>query len=95
MCILSNNKTDIRINGLTALFHHSVGYMRNLLTRAGFKYMEALGRIIIIYRPLSTLKCYNSHALTIVIITKYICIYFYFVKYRNLNAKNEFTNFYI
>ena len=30
------------------------------------------------YRPLPTLKCYNLHTLTIVIITKYICIYFYF-----------------
>jgi len=29
------------------------------------------------YRPLPTLKCYNLHALTIVIITKYIYIYFY------------------
>ena len=27
--------------------------------------------------PLPTLKCYNLHALTIVIITKYIYIYFY------------------
>ena len=40
-------------------------------------YVEALGRIIIIKRPLHTLKCYNMHALTIVIITKYISIYFY------------------
>jgi len=27
---------------------------------------------------LPTLKCYNLHALTIVIITKYTCIYIYF-----------------
>jgi len=30
-----------------------------------------------VWRPLPTLKCYNLHALTIVIITKYIYIYFY------------------
>jgi len=46
--------------------------------------------------PIPTLKCYNLHAFTIVIITKYIYIYFlYFVKYINLNTKNEFINFYI
>ena len=44
--------------------------------RAGFKCVEALGRITI-RGPLPTLKCYNLHALTIVIITKYIYIYFY------------------
>ena len=49
----------------------------HLLHSAGFKCEEALGGIIIIYRPLPTLKCYNLHALTIVIITKYIYIYFY------------------
>jgi len=41
--------------------------------RAGFNCVEALGRIIIEV----TVKCYNLHALTIVIITKYIYIYFY------------------
>ena len=34
-------------------------------SRAGFKCVEALGRISIIMRPLATLKCYNLHALTI------------------------------
>jgi len=37
---------------------------------AGFKYVEALGK-----RPLPTLKCYNLHAFTTVIITKYIYIF--------------------
>ena len=37
----------------------------------------ALGRIIV-RGPLPTLKCYNLHALTVVIITKYTCIYIYF-----------------
>jgi len=41
-----------------------------LSCRAGFECVEALGRIIISL-PLPTLKCYNLHALTIVIITKY------------------------
>jgi len=46
-------------------------------------------------RPcLPTLKCYNLHALTIAVITKYTYIYFfYFVKYINLNTKNEEINF--
>ena len=40
--------------------------------------MEALGTIIIIIsEPLPTLKCYNLHALTIVIVTKHIYITFY------------------
>ena len=45
--------------------------------RAGLKCVEALGRIIIRGPSLPTLKCYNLHALTVVIITKYIYIYFY------------------
>jgi len=57
-------------------------------TEAEFKYVEALGRI--------TLKRYNLHALTIVIITKCIYIYFYTLqKCTNLNTMNEFMNFYI
>ena len=48
-----------------------------LWRRAGFKCVEGLGRIIIKGPYLPTLKCYNLRALTIVIITKYIYIYFY------------------
>jgi len=44
---------------------------------AGFKYAEALGRIVIGGAYPCTLKCYNLHALTIVIITKYMCIYIF------------------
>jgi len=47
-----------------------LGRERGWEPRAGFKCVEALGRNIIIERPLPTLKCYNLHALTIVMITK-------------------------
>jgi len=59
--------------------------------RAGFKCVEALGRIIIRGPyPLSNAIIYMH-----VYMYRYLYLLLHFVKHINLNTKNEFINFYI